>query len=176
MITNQKIELIDKNKIKFEWEWTNFDGFLNIYIQKFQDQNLEKLESIFPKGRMLDDRMYEREKKGLYRIVAIPVYNGIEDKVSKIETDYICIGGKNILEYSFKEAEDMSCFCIKIQRLDMPIKKELVYLESRMDGTKIPFTADLKAGQEFYIANCGDLEIKVKYPYSLELEVEEIKV
>ena len=64
----------------------------------------------------------------------------------------------------------MSCSCINIKRLDRPISKDLAYLESISDGIKIPFTADLRAGQQFYIANYGDLKIEIKYPYSLEVE------
>lgn len=171
MITNQKIELINGNEIKFEWEWTGSDGCLNVYIQKFQDDKLEKLGSILQTGGLAyGSKLYKMEKRGLYKIVVFPVTKGVEDKEAKIDTDYICIGGKNVLEYSFEDADDMSCSCINIKRLDRPISKDLAYLESISDGTKIPFTTDLVAGQKFYIVNYGDLKIEIKYPYSLEVE------
>lgn len=175
MITNQQIKLIgdsEANKgIKLEWEWTGTDGELNVYLQKFQEDKLEKLGTILQVGGLAyAEKIYKMEKRGLYRIVVFPVVKGKEQKESKIETDYICIGGKNTLEYSFEDADDMSCRCINIKRLDRPIQKDLVYLCSISDKIKIPFTDNLSQGQKFYIANGSDLNLEIKYPYSLEVE------
>lgn len=173
MIQNEQIRLINENEneIKLEWEWTDSDGEINVYLQKFQDDKLERLGTIVQIGGLAyADKVYKMKNKGLYRIVIFPVIKGVEDESQKKETDYICLGGKNNLEYYFEDAEDLNCRCLVIKRVDRAIPKNLAYLVSSSDNTKIPLTADLTSGQIFYISSYADFNLELKYPYSEEVE------
>lgn len=175
MIKNLQIESINKTEIKFQWEWVDSDDEINIYLQKYGEKNKEKLGTQLQMGEIAyAEKTYEVKKMGLYKIIVFEVIRGKESEKPIGETDYFYVGNKNILEYNFEDANDMDCYCINIQRLDRPIQKEFVYLTSVLDQIKIPFTYDLHQGQKFYISNYGDLNIELKYPYNIEVELRRI--
>lgn len=175
MIDNLNIKSISKTKVKLEWEWMDLDDEINIYLQKYDVDKLEKLGTELQIAEIAyGEKTYEIKKMGLYKIVVYQVINGREIENSKKETNYIYIGEKNVLEYTFENSDDMNCYCINISRLDRNIRKECVYLSSVLDGIKIPFTCDLHQGSKFYVAECGDLQIEVKPPLNIEVDIRRI--
>lgn len=172
MISNQKIELHKNNKIRFEWSWNIKKGEMNVYLEKFRNRDLEYLGKIsITKECFYESKDYEIGIGGIYRIIAFPVINSIEDKAHPSSTNYINVGRKNILEYYFGEEKELNCKYIYIKRLDVIIMKEVAYFYSVKDDIKIPFTSDLKQGEKYYISDFEDIKIELEYPYNLGVDI-----
>lgn len=171
MINNEKITLYGKNKIRFEWKWNCNKGEINVYLEKLRDNDLEYLDKIVKRQDNENKRDYQVDMRGIYRIVAFPVLNGVEDKDFSFNTNYVYIGTKNTLEYCFGEESEFNCKYIYIKRLDFIILKEIAYIYSSKDDIKIPFTSDLKQGEKYYIADFEGVKIELEAPYNLGVDI-----
>ncbi|MGM9530724.1 hypothetical protein [Intestinibacter sp.] len=171
MINNQKITLCEKNKIRFEWKWNCNKGEMNVYLENLRNNDLEYLDKIVKRQDIQNKCDYQVYMRGIYRIVAFPVVNGVEDKAFSFNTNYIYIGTKNILEYCFGEESEFNCKYIYIKRLDSIILKEIAYIYSAKDDIKIPFTSDLKQGEKYYVADFEGVKIQLEEPYNLGVDI-----